>query len=309
MKKLTVSIGIPAHNEEGNIAQLLDTIIKQRQNSYILERIYVACDGCTDKTAEIVSKYAKRYKFIKLIDDKKRLGKAERLNTMYQLNKSDFILIFDADLLLDTNNEIELMVKVMKRNKNVNVVGGRFVPITPTTLMGWFSYISYVSFEDAFMQLNSGNNYYALMGGASLIKDDLAKSFTYPKGTISDQNFLYAMATKNNKNGVKIAKNTRILMKTVATFHDCRISGVRSVVMDKQNIVDLMGEDVLSLYTIPKDIFIKSLIKWFFKSPFYTIGSVIMNVYIRMFPLKKAMPKEGIWILTQSAKNLVINTV
>src|SRR5688572_21677183 len=116
MKKLTVSIGIPAHNEEGNIAQLLDTIIKQRQNSYILEQIYVACDGCTDKTAKIVSKYAKRYKFIKLIDDKKRLGKAERLNTMYQLNKSDFILIFDADLLLDTNNEIELMVKVMKRN-------------------------------------------------------------------------------------------------------------------------------------------------------------------------------------------------
>lgn len=307
MKKLTLSIGIPAHNEEGNIAQLLEAVIKQKQHSYILEKIYVVCDGCTDKTAEIASKYAKQYKYIKLINDKKRFGKAERLNTIYKMNTSDLLLTFDADVIPERNIEIDVMVKEMIKNKNVNVVGGRFIPVKPITLMGWFSYISYVSFEDAWMRINSGNNYYMLMGAANLIRNELTKQFTYPKGTISDQNYLYAMATKNNKVGVRFAKSSRILFKTVDSFKDWRVSGVRSVVMDKQNIVEFMGKDVLKLYSMPKHLFMQSLIKYFFKYPFYTVGSVILNIYIRLFPLKRLMPKNGIWTLTESNKKLTVN--
>lgn len=305
MKKSTLSIGIPAHNEELNISNLLQSIIKQKRISYVMNDIYVVCDGCTDNTSLIVKKFSQKYKYIKLIEDKRRVGKSERLNTIYKLNKSDFVLTLDADIVLDTDMEIELMLEEMKNDKNVNVVGGRYIPIKQTSLMGCFSNISYLSFEDAFMKLNSGNNYYALMGCASLIRKNFSKTFTYPKGTISDQNYLYAMATKNNKNGVRIAKSTRILFKTVSTFKDWRILGVRSVYADKQNIVSLIGKDVLDLYTMPKYLLINSLMKWFFKSPFYTLGAIFMNMYIRKFPYKKVMPKNGMWTLTSSSKRLI----
>lgn len=309
MKKYTLSICIPAHNEENNIANLLEAIFSQRQKYYKLEKIYVACDGCTDKTATIVKKFKKKYKNIVLINDSLRLGKAERLNAIYRLNKSSLLLSLDADILPDRNKEIDLMVKEMVNNKNIMVVGGRFIPITPESFMGWLSYVSYVSFEDAYMKINKGNNYYSLMGGASLIRRELSDKIRYPKGTISDQNYLYAMAIKDNKKAVRIAWKSRILMKTVHTFRDWRISAVRSVLMDRQNIVDIMGEDVLRLYSMPKNYLFFSLLKFFFKYPVYTIGSIIMNVYIRLFPLKKVLPERGIWELTESAKLLRINNI
>ncbi len=309
MKKTSLSICIPAHNEENNIANLLNAIFSQEQKYYRLDKIYVACDGCTDKTAIIVKKFKKKYKNIVLINDNLRLGKAERLNAIYELNKSSLLLSFDADILPDRKIEIDLMVKEMKKSKYAQVVGGRFIPIEPESFMGWLSYVSYISFEDAYMKINKGNNYYSLMGGASLIKNKLVKKIRYPKGTISDQNYLYAMATKENKKAVRIAWKSRILMKTVHTFKDWRISAVRSVMMDRQNIIDMMGDDVLKLYSMPRNFLFFSLLKFFFKYPVYTIGSVIMNVYIRLFPLNTVLPQRGIWELTKSAKLLKLNNI
>ena len=41
MKKVTLSLGIPAHNEERNITNIIKTIQAQKQKSYKLENIYI----------------------------------------------------------------------------------------------------------------------------------------------------------------------------------------------------------------------------------------------------------------------------
>lgn len=306
MKKVTITIGIPAHNEEANIAHLLKSILKQEQKSFVIKKIYVVCDGCTDFTAFEAKKVAIEHKEIVVLNDGKRKGKATRLNRIYQLADTDLILTLDADVLLDTNHEIEEMVKTMNSRKNIQVVGGRFVPVSQKKFMGKLSVVSYRSFEDASLKLNNGNNFYTLMGAASLIRSPLAKSFKYPKETISDQNYLYVMATQKNKYGYKLAKKTRILIRTVNTFHDWRVLGVRSTTSDKASVASFFGDEILNQYYMPRILFIKSLIKWFFKSPIYTTGSVFMNIFIRKFPYKKSAPKHGMWELTTSSK-LVVN--
>ena len=50
-KKLTVSVGIPAYDEEANIKSLLEAILQQRQENFILKSIIVVSDGSTDRTA------------------------------------------------------------------------------------------------------------------------------------------------------------------------------------------------------------------------------------------------------------------
>ena len=47
-----ISFVIPAHNEEANIANLLNNLLVQTGSSFTLEKIIVFCDGCTDKTAD-----------------------------------------------------------------------------------------------------------------------------------------------------------------------------------------------------------------------------------------------------------------
>src|SRR5258708_3629060 len=100
MKKLTVTIGIPAFNEEKNIVNLLKSIAKQKGNLFIIKKIIILCDNCTDKTADKAFEFAKNYKNIHIILDNERKGKVARLNQLYTLNKSDVLITFDADIVL-----------------------------------------------------------------------------------------------------------------------------------------------------------------------------------------------------------------
>ena len=63
-KKPTVTIGIPAHNEEANIANMLNSVISQEQKSFFLEKIIVALDGCTDNTESEAREFAKKYPIV-----------------------------------------------------------------------------------------------------------------------------------------------------------------------------------------------------------------------------------------------------
>ncbi len=306
MKKLTLTIGIPAHNEEANIGNLLHSILKQEQKSFVIKKILVVCDGCTDFTAFEAKKIGIDHPEIVVLNDRKRKGKATRLNKIYQLADTDIVATFDADIALESNWEIEEMVKTFVVNKNVQVVGARFIPVELSSFMGRLSMVSYKSFEEAALNLNNGNNIYTLVGAASLIRTNLAKSFKYPKETVSDQNYLYMKALEVNKHGYKLAKNSRVLMRTVSTFHDWRILGVRSTTSDKESVMSFFGEAAQKEYYMPRKIFIKSLIKWFFKSPIYTVGSVLMNLYIRKFPYKQSAPKKGIWETTSSSKLAIL---
>jgi len=311
MKKVTLSLGIPAHNEERNITNIIKTIQAQKQKSYKLENIYIVCDGCTDNTVEIVKKLAEKDKQIKLTEKLKRAGKVEALNIIYKSNKSDFIMTIDADLVFANKNDLEELVKVITKNKSINVVGPRHIPVQSPTVMGKFAVISYLSFEDAFLKINKGNCFYASMG-AYMLRRKFSKSLKYPPYAQADQTILFAMATRKtrfskygNKEGFKLVRKAQVYFRTVSTFRDWRILGIRSAIADKANTASYFGEDILSEYYMPRRLFIFSLIKWFFRSPFYTFGSVLMNIYIRKFPLKSKMPKKGMWEIAYSSKEAI----
>lgn len=311
MKRVTVSVGIPAYNEEQNISTIIKTILRQKEINFVLENIYIVCDGCTDNTVEIVSKLSRNNPKIKLTNRNIRSGKVGALNKIYEINKSDYILTVDADLAFAKDDDIDEMIKVITSDRNLNFVGPRHIPVKPKSIMGMFAYVSYLSFEEAFLKINNGNNFYAVMG-AYLLTKKFSKAIKYPKYAQADQVILYAMATRKSKysmlghtGGFKFVPSAAVLFRTVTTFQDWRVLGTRSVISDKANTASYFGEGILDEYYMPRTLFVRSLIKWFFKSPFYTVGSVLMNIYIRKFPLKAKMPEKGMWETTMSSKEAI----
>lgn len=301
----TVTIGIPAYNEEKNIGNLLASIMRQQQISYCLEKVIVVCDGCTDKTADVVKSFARKYRIIRFVERKMRTGKADALNLIYKTNKSDFLLTVDGDLFFAGNSEIEKMMCVIKKDPTINVVGPRHIPVMANSLMGKFAFVSYMSFSDAFLKLYNGNNFYAMMAVAFMRKN-FVQTLRLPKGTISDQCYVYAKATRNNPNGFRLVRDAHVLFRTVSTFRDWRVLGVRSVIGDKENVAKYFGAEILSEFYMPRRLFIRSLFKWLLKSPFYMLGSIFMNMYIRKFPYKKVTPKNGMWTLATSSKEAIV---
>jgi len=302
-KKLpTLSIGIPAYNEEGNIAYLLDSLLRQKAISYKLIEIIVMCDGCTDNTASIVKTYKDKYPFIKIFDRKKRTGKAPALNYMYKIHRGDFLFQPDADLVMGGDNSLEDLMKVMISNDHIDLVSPRHLPVKEKSLWAMLAYCSYNIFSDAAMKLHNGRNAYTVMG-ASLIRGAFTKTFTYPKGIIGDQTYLFASVIHHNPHGYKFARKAHVYFRTVGTFKEWRELGVRSTGADKMTVLDRFDHSLVDkYYTMSREIYFTSLIKYFATNPLLTMATLGMEVYIRLFPLKNSSVKNGTWEPNASSK-------
>lgn len=97
--KPTLTIGIPAYNEERNIVTLVRSIFAQStMNTYKIDKIIVVSDGSTDETARLVkTNFGTK---VMLIDNKERRGLAQTLNSIIEMSKSDILVTLDADIEL-----------------------------------------------------------------------------------------------------------------------------------------------------------------------------------------------------------------
>lgn len=89
-----VSVVIPAYNEEENIKDCVESVLRLNYPKEKFEIIFVD-DGSTDKTLEIL----KRYKNIKVLKQN-HLGKVEALNYGILNSSHEIILTIDADTTL-----------------------------------------------------------------------------------------------------------------------------------------------------------------------------------------------------------------
>ncbi len=107
MKKLTMLI--PAHNEEDKIEETLESIFKQTRPA---DKIVIICDNCTDKTEEVLEKYKNEtFEVIKTVENKGK--KAGALNQYFRNNEIEgYVLVMDADTLLDENCIFEGLKKI-----------------------------------------------------------------------------------------------------------------------------------------------------------------------------------------------------
>lgn len=186
-KKLSVSIGIPAHNEAGNIKKVLGQILKQKRENWILSEILVYCDGCTDSTYNEAKKV--KNTFITVFDDGKRKGKTKRLAQMFSEFKGDFLIMLDADVRLYNKKVISNLLQGFE-NRRVVLVGGNSRPITPRTFFEKAVATTFNVFYQSRRKINGGNNIYGCTGSILAIRRKLAKSVRFPK-VINEDAYLY----------------------------------------------------------------------------------------------------------------------
>lgn len=102
----TVSILMSVHNEEKNIESKIMSLLHLDYPDQRIE-ILVGSDGSTDKTEEIISKYASHR--LKLFRVQNRQGKPNMLNILAKETKAEIIVFTDARQNLDRNCLKELV--------------------------------------------------------------------------------------------------------------------------------------------------------------------------------------------------------
>jgi biofilm PGA synthesis N-glycosyltransferase PgaC len=134
------SVGITAHNEEANIAQILRAMLNQRLHTVEISEIIVVASGCTDRTVEIVQEFVAQEPRIQLHVQEKREGKTSAINIFLSQAKEDICVLESGDTV-PHEDAIENMVR-MFADPAVGMTGAHKVPVnTPEHIVGFLSHL------------------------------------------------------------------------------------------------------------------------------------------------------------------------
>ena len=105
-----LSVIVPIYNEEKYIAKCLDSILEQDYPTDDMELLL--CDGMSkDRTREIIAEYQKKYPWIQLLDNPRRIAPCA-MNVGIEAAKGNIIMRLDAHASYE-NNYFSALVKAL----------------------------------------------------------------------------------------------------------------------------------------------------------------------------------------------------
>ena len=130
---ITVSVIVPAYNEEKTILQVLQKVAEQRVPGVTLETIVID-DGSKDRTVELLEKNPALYaKFVKQL---RNGGKGAAVRAGLIAATGDYILFQDADLEYDPADYTKLLMPIVRFSADI-VMGSR-IAAPPCTRVAYF---------------------------------------------------------------------------------------------------------------------------------------------------------------------------
>ena len=158
MNITTLSIIIPAYNEEKTIHLILDNIREIKLTNDIKKEIIIIDDHSKDNTKEAIQQYINTHSELNIQyhEHKKNQGKGAALKTGISRATGECLIIQDADLEYDPNEYNKLLKPILLGVADV-VYGSRFIGGNPhRVLFFWHSignkYLTFLS--NMFTNLN-----------------------------------------------------------------------------------------------------------------------------------------------------------
>ena len=139
--KPLVSVFIPAHNEERDIADSVRSIFA---NHYKNLEVIVINDASTDNTQQVLEGLMDEYPGLKILHMEKNLGKANGLNLAFAMSHGEIIVTLDADSMLD-EHAIEWAVWHFNNFPRVGAVTGNPKVRNRTSLLAKIQTAEYAS--------------------------------------------------------------------------------------------------------------------------------------------------------------------
>lgn len=300
MKK-TVTIGIPAFNEEANIVHILDDIFMQKSEGFLLEKVIVASDKSTDRTDDLVKSY--KNKKVELITSKKREGQAERQNDIFKKSTSDILVLLNADIKITDPLFIKKLITPLLF-KSIDLTSSFPLPLPATGFIEKILYTSVTMKTNLFESFNSGQNIYTCHGRARAFSKSLYKKLKF-KHSVGEDAYSYMYALTNGFK-YKNVTNAKIYYKLPANFADHKNQSARFI-KTKNLLIKSFGQRAVDReFALPMLLALKSMVRAFLKSPFSVLLYVIVFTFLKLGTIKSDSIKNT-WDISASSKKLYEN--
>lgn len=297
MKKLTVTIGIPAYNEKLNIKSLLTSLLKQKTDNILLTEIIVVSDASNDGTNSEVLAFKDRR--IKLLINPERQGVNFSQNKIIKTATGDILVLLNADVLPFNTRFLQEIIKPLVKDKNVGLVGAETLPTKPGGTIDCIISDSHKFKNYIYRQINNGQNIYLCHGRTRAFSRSFYTKIRWPKDCPEDSySYLFCI-----KNGFKFAytPSAKVLFRSPATLAD-HVKQSQRFVKGKEALGRYFSADILKReYRISTFLLFKSLVEFFVKSPLSVMGYLIISIYTRLLALNKNIDHSK-WEISLSTK-------
>ena len=179
MAALTLTVVIPAHNEERDLGNTLAALMRQ---TVAPDRIIVVDDGSTDLTSEVAARYP-----VEVIRNEVALGnKARVVNYVAPSIDSDLIINIDADTIL-APDYIE-RIKVPFLDPKVAIAAGIVLTHQPKGIFQRSRSIEYLFGQHLYRPLQAAWGSITVCPGCACVyrREPFVKAGGFPEGTIAE---------------------------------------------------------------------------------------------------------------------------
>lgn len=293
----TLTVGIPAYNEEANIRYIIEDLLSQKNKSFRLVKIIVNSDGSTDNTVKEVSKV--KSKKIVILNNKKRAGRVLRQNQIINLTNSDVLVLIDADTQIKDKNFLEKISRPILKGK-ADLTSVRVEELPQSTFIGRVLETSMKLKKFVFESIDNGSNLYTCHGRARAFSKNLYQSIKF-KDSINEDAFSYLFAITNGFK-YQFVKNTQIYYQLPSKLSDHESQSIRFI-QSKALLEKTFGKTIVSKsYLLPRTTVLSSLIKFFAKNPINLTAYAL--IYFISKIKSKLIKSKNTWTISKSSKNL-----
>lgn len=215
---VTVTVLVPAHNEEASIGATLESLLAQTQPP---ERIIVVADNCTDDTAGVARSLGASVFETVDNNDKKAGGLNQALAEMLDgQGDNDCVMVVDADTILDPRF-IEVGAQRLTNDRALMSIGGLFYGEGRGGLLGQFQRSEYVRYSRE-LERRRGR-VFVLTGTAAMFRPAGLRAVAAARGSLlpGRTGDVYDTAALTEDNELTLALKT--LGALMVSPHECRV--------------------------------------------------------------------------------------
>lgn len=294
----TVSIAIPAFNEEGNIKNLLQNLLHQQEENFILKEIIVLSDGSTDNTVSEVRSIIN--KKIEVISSHERLGKSQRLNELFTLFTGEILILLDADVIPANDTTLKELIQPLD-HPNVQLVSGKPIQAPPTTHFEKIMAISLFLQDYIKSHINKGDNIYACHGRIMALRKKFAKEISIPPTSSSNDAIIFLENKKRNY-GFKYASKAQVFFRMPTSYTDF-LKQRKRFTSAHDELTKRFGKMVVKEYFIEKKYILGAVIHAFFHAPYYSTLYFCV-LFLSTYHKNTNTTVNALWEISESTKKV-----
>jgi len=297
--RISVTIGIPAHNEEANIFNLIDSMLFQKSHISYIEKIIIIYSG--HNSLKISQKLNDKYKGqLTIITDSKRTSKIDKLNRISKLSQSDITLILDGDIVISDENLVENISKPFIDDEDILITTPVLKPYSTKNLLQKILNTSIKAKIYSSDKWNNGDNYIKAIGRSLAYRTYFLQKNNIPN-KIGEDFFLYIKA-KEQGGKIQEIKSSEIKFHLPKNLQDHVKQSSRFISLKKSFRHELDENSIKKYGKIPLKIKLLIFKEMFFINPIHTFLYILILIYSKIYSTIFFSDKAE-WNISQSTKN------